>query len=300
MRFRICNSPLKNRRSPAGMKTFGLLGLVMLLVSACQTGRQVDRAGLPAQAPRAADVLRDLTENDNRILNFRSGGTFTLVSPDLEGVKRFRGSVRFRRPADLYVQGNHRLTNIPVFKLTAADTEFVMEFPNSREHSFYRIEGERYENVPFSVSPPDIAREMFLPEPWSELGRREARIVAYDTDTGVATMEIGKEDRVRRVMRVVRVVPETPRWVVVHNLLLGDAGRILAQTRLEEYSTLDGALFPAYIDAWFPTESTRMTFELRNIRLNTDIPDHYFNVRERAEELNLAAVPVAHKAYVHE
>ena len=262
--------------------------LCSVLAGCASLGERVESASLPEGAPSAAEILRDLAANDRQIRNFRGAGTFIIESPDFDAVKKFRGSIKFRRPADLYVQGNHRLTGIPLFKLTCVGKEFLMEFPGSRDRSFYQLEGENFEDIPFSVSPSDIAREMFLPEAWGELGSRDARVVGFDPERNIATLSIGPREAPRRRVEVTRVNPEQPRWVVVRNLRLGEAGRVLAETRLDHYSAIGPVMFPTQIEAWFPTEATRMKFNMRNIRLNTDLSNKHFDIRARALELRLA------------
>ena len=256
-------------------------------------GERVEVIALPDSAPEAGDILADLARNAAGIENFRGAGTFILESPEFDAVKKFRGNIKFRRPADLYVQGNHRITNIPLFKLTCVGQEFLMEFPGSRDQSFYQLEGEQFEDIPFTVSPSDVAREMFLPEDWEALGRREARVVAFEVETHVATISIGPRGAPRRLLEVMRVNPESPRWVVVRNVRAGEDGEVYAETTLAEYGLVEGVMFPAEVDAWFPTEETRMTFRMRNVQLNTKLPNQDFDIRSRALELNLAKAPVS-------
>lgn len=258
------------------------------LAGCASLGEGVESASLPEGAPSAIEILQDLAANDQQIENFRGAGTFILESPEFDAIKKFRGRIMFRRPADLYIQGNHRVTNVPLFKLTCVGEEFLMEFPGSRDQSFYQLAGENFEDVPFSVSPSDIAREMFLPEAWGELGRKDARVVGFDPERNVATLSIGPRAAPRRRIEVTRLNPERPRWVVVRNLRLSEAGRVLADTRLDDYSAIDLAMFPTKIDAWFPSEATRMTFTMRNIRLNTDLSEEHFDIHARALELRLA------------
>ncbi len=247
-------------------------------------------ASLPAGAPTSREVLDDLGANDMAIRSFRAAGTFSLESPEFESVKKFRGGrILFRRPMDLYVQGNHRVTNMTLFKLISVGPEFLIEFPTSREQSYYQFEGEQFEDVPFSVSPSDIVREMFLPEPWQELGRRQARVVNYEAVEGRATLDIGPVKAPRRRIDVLRLDSQLDAWVVVRNERLREDGTVLAVTTLEDYHELEGLYFPAIVDAWFPSEATRMRFEMRNIRMNLELPDDVFDVRGRAIELNLAA-----------
>lgn len=260
-------------------------------------GESVGRVDLPAGAPTAETLLADLAGNDARIESFRAGGSFQIESPDLEAIQRFRGFIAFRRPASLYVQGNHRITNIPVFKLACAGPEFVMEFPGNMDQSFYQVEAEQFEDVPFSVSPSDIAREMFLPEDWGAMRRRDVRVVGYDAATQIVSLAVGPADRPRRIVELVRVDDADPRWVPQRDVRLRDDGGVLAVTTLDEYTNVDGALFPARVDAHFPTEATRMIFSMSRVRLNLDVADDYFQVRERARELNLQArTPVSHSA----
>ncbi len=270
-----------------GTPRLAVIGLLLVAAGCAGLGERVGRAPLPEGAPSAETVLRDLAANDARIQSFRAAGTFVLESPEFDGVRRFRGSIRFRRPEDLYVQGNHRLTNVPVFKLACVGQEFLMEFPGSLDQSFYQVEGETFEDVPFSVSPSDIAREMFFPESWSTMKRRDARVTAYDPANATATISVGGGDRPRRMLEVVQVSETNPRWVIQKNTRLTDEGEVLAVTILSEYNDVDGALFPTSVDALFPTEETRMTFTMRNVRLNVEVPEETFNIRERAEELQL-------------
>ena len=267
-----------------------ILAQTSILNGCAGLGQRVEMASLPEGAPTATEILQDLAMNDERIANFRGAGTFILESPEFDAVKKFRGNIKFQRPADLYVQGNHRLTNIPLFKLTCVGAEFLMEFPGSQDQSFYQLEGEQFDDVPFSVSPSDIAREMFLPEVWSEIGRRDARVVAFDPENNVATLAIGPRSAPRRWIEVTRINPDRPTWVVVRNLRLAEAGRVIAETRLDGYNAIGTAMFPTEVDAWFPTEATRMTFNMRNIRLNTDLPADTFDIRTRALELQLAEI----------
>lgn len=264
-----------------------MAAVLLALAAGCAgLGERVGRVSLPPGAPSAEEVLRNLAENDAKIQSFRSAGTFVLISPEFDGIKRYNGNIRFRRPADLYVIGRLRL-GITVFKLACVGQEFLMEFPGSREQSFYQIEGEQFDDVPFSVSPSDIAREMFLPEDWGALKRRDVRVVGFDAAAETAVLSVGDDDRPRRMIELVRVNDQDPKWVAKKDTRLTDSGDVLAVTTLDEYTNVDGALFPTHVDAYFPTEETRMTFEMRNVKLNAEVSDEYFNIRERARELNL-------------
>jgi len=261
--------------------------LLALAAGCAGLGERVGRTSLPPGAPSVEAVLRDLAANDALIRSFRAGGNFEIASPEFEAVKSFTGSIRFRRPTDLYVQGNQRVTGITMFKLVCIGQEFLMEFPHSKDESFYQIEGEQFEDVPFSVSPSDVAREMFLPEDWAALKRRSVRMVDFDPAAETAVMSVGPDGYARRRVEVVRVNAQDPKWVLKQNTRFAETGEVLAITTLDEYTSVDGALFPTKVQATFPTEETRMKFTMRNVRLNVEVPDKYFDIRERARELNL-------------
>ena len=278
----------RSRPSPVAYPLV-MLALSATLYGCAGLGQRVDLAPLPEGAPTVTEILHDLADVA-RIENFRGAATFTIESPEFDAIKKFRGIIRFQRPTKLFVQGNHRITNIPLFKLTCVGAEFLMEFPGSQDQSFYQLEGERYDDVPFSVSPSDIVREMFLPEEWDEIGRKDARVIAFDPEKNIATLSIGPSAAPRRWIEVARIDPENPTWVVVRNVRLDETGRVIAETRLAGYNAIGTAMFPTEIDAWFPTEATRMTFKMRNIRLNTDLPPDTFDLRTRALELQLAEI----------
>lgn len=267
--------------------------LIMLIAAGCATvrrGSPLERGELPEDAPSPALILADLVKNDRAIVSFRAGGSFTLEWPEkgVKKVKAFRGGrVLFRRPADLYVQGNHRVTNMPLFKLISIGQEFLMEFPGSQENSFYELEGEEFTDVPFPVSPSDIAREMFLPETWGEITPSEFHLAGYHRDRQSYAVAVGRRDRPKRVIEVARVENALGAWVIIQNERRGEDGRVYAVTQLGDYHIVDGVAFPARVEAYFPTEDVRMIFELRNVRVNTPLSDSDFDLYGRARELGL-------------
>jgi hypothetical protein len=259
-----------------------------VMLAGCVTKPQTVPLGeIPAGAPTAAAILADLERTDREIENFRGAVTYELESPLLDGRKRFRGSVRFRRPHDLYVEGNHHITRIPVFKLMCVGPEFLMEFPGNRSENFYQIEGNLYDDVPFSVAPSDIAREMFFSEDWAALRTRDVRLVGFDSVSGVASLEILDRGTVRRRITVQRAAGDPGRWVVIRNHRFNDQGLLIAETTLDGYMTDGEVVFPTRVEAWYPTEETRMSMELRNVRPNTVIEDSVFDIQGRARELRL-------------
>ena len=50
-------------------------------------------------------------------------------------------------------------------------------------------------------------------------------------------------------------------------------------------------MFPEGVDVFFPTEETRMSFTLKDIRLNADMSSSTFDIQTRARELGLLEAP---------
>ncbi|MBX7258952.1 MAG: hypothetical protein K1Y02_21495 [Candidatus Hydrogenedentes bacterium] len=276
-------APFHGTQSPYNPVRTGLLGVVAALlglVAGCATlGQRVEHTELAPGAPTAQEVRAALAENDAKLTNFRAAGSFTIESPELKATERFpSGMVAFRKPGDLHVEGRIKL-NIVAFELTSRGNEFLIEFPTKRdvdERYYYRLEGEVIESVPFSVSPSDVAREMFIPEEWARIPERHMRVIAYDAAAQEATLLIGPARHPRR-----RIVVHGPPWVVVKNERLLESGDPLAVTLLSDYHVSDGVMFPAKIDVSFPTQQARMTFEMRNIRINTTLDDALFRIAWR-------------------
>lgn len=266
-------------RWPALMLTAAVL---VLLTGCASLGERVQQQPLPPGAPEVEAVLGDLASNDAAVKSFRAGGTVWLESPELNGTRKFESSsILFRRPADLYVAGRNEL-GMTLARLTSVGSEFLIEFPASKDEPYYKLEGEQVEGVPFSVSPSDIAREMFIPEPWSELKPREVRIRSYDPATQTALLEIGSRRAPRRLVTVVG----SP-WVVVRNELLGPKGETIAITTKERYYQSGGIRFPEVIEAVFPAKDTRMKFDMRNIKPNAEIENDKFDIEQRAREAGI-------------
>lgn len=241
------------------------------------------------QAPETQLILSDLAANDAAIQSFQGAGTFVLESPEFSAKRKFRGSLRFQRPHQLHVQGRDRLANITVFRMICVDQEFLMEFPRRKEESFYQLEGEEFEDVPFSVSPSDIVREMFLPEEWGGVKKRSLRIVDYLAETSTLVCEMRDGRRLHRRIELNQVDSESPSWVITRHVRFDDNEDILAITEMSDFSKIEDALFPGEVNAFFPTENTRMIFTMRKIDLNKELDPNLFDIRARARELNLAA-----------
>lgn len=257
-----------------------VLVLACLMAAGCaRLGQPLDRIALPPGTPDVADILADLAANDARLKTFTAAGTFTLESPDLESTLRAEGGVAYVRPDRLRVYGLHKALRNTIFRLTCVEEEFLLEFPASGDPPYYRRDGEQFESVPFSVAPTDILDEMLMPVKWSELSPEELTVTGFDPSENTVTLAIGPRRRPERIVKVAAV----PKWVVVENTRLDD-GDTVAVTQLSDYRSIDGIEFPAYMDARFPGEDTRLVFDMRKIQLNADIPEERFRIHWRGND----------------
>ena len=263
-----------------------------LLAGCARLGERVDVAESSEDLPEIEQILADLVENDAAVSNMKASGVFKIESPKLESRKKFRGRLVFQRPDRLYVEGSKLAGAVVVFKMVCVGPEFLMEFPGEKEQNFYALEGAEFEDVDFSVSPTDIVREMFLPEDWAKIKKRSLRMVAYDPKENRVTLELRQRWKLRRTLEVQLLGQEDPRWVITRHERSDSHGRELAATELTKYNQLEQALFPEGVDAYFQTEGTRMTFTLKNIRLNSDMSASIFDIQTRARELGLLDTPV--------
>jgi hypothetical protein len=255
-----------------------VIGTVCLGITSCKTTEKT--APRPAQPsrgePNLSEIVSDLRANAEALRDFRAAATFTLTSPKIEAVQRFQsGAVAYRRPADLYVVGRNKL-NVTLFKLTSHGPEFIIEFPteqNVDDRYYCSFEGEVIANVPFPVAPADVAREMFMPIDWSESSEKEMRLVANDAAAGEATIEFDVKGNLVR-----RLVVQGKPWSIVHNTLTDRSGTTLSDTVMSNYIEIAGVRIPTNVDANFPEERTRIKFELRNVRINTGLPDSKFAI----------------------
>ncbi|GMW02298.1 MAG: hypothetical protein AMXMBFR84_34340 [Candidatus Hydrogenedentota bacterium] len=259
-----------------------LSGLAGILLSAgcAGLGTPVPTTPLPESTPRLESILDELDANDIRLSSFRAAGTITLQAPSLEGVQRFpTGTVAYQRPDKLFVEGRLK-TNAIAFQLQSSGDEFLIEFPTVREvkdRYFYHIKGQKIEDVPFDVSPSEVIDEMFLPEDWGSLKvPRDARITAFDPASQTATFTVGPRHRIRRT-----VVVSGPPWRVTRSERYDDEGGVLAITGRSEYNEKDGVQFPASIQSEFPQQGARMTFDMRNIRINIPLEPSLFIIQWR-------------------
>jgi len=254
--------------------------IAILLLPGCQTGSRGGRLLSPASSEaESVGILQELRANDTALQNFRAAGTLTLQSPKLKSIQRFpSGTVAYRRPGDLFVTGRNAL-GVTLFKMTSSGNEFLIEFPtvsNTDERYYYSFEGEQFARVPFSVSPADVARELFMPLDWKTLNSDDVRVTSVDEETGQATLTVTLHNGLTRRCEV-----SGQPWAISRSTLFDADGATVSEAYLQDYIEVNGVRFPSYAEAWFPTEQTRLTFELRNIRVNTALDDAMFTITWR-------------------
>lgn len=228
----------------------------------------------PAAAPEIPAILAELAANDEQIQSFRAGGSTIIQSSQLEGVQRFRtGSVMFRRPADLFVEGKKAIGMV-AFRMVSAGDQYLIEFPVLREY-YGRIDGIEVEPVPFKVPPIEIAKEMFFPIDWGKVRARRCEIVRYDKAESRLRFRYRESRRVTREITV-----QGPPWVVVQNDRI-ENGHLVASTTSSDHNMKDAIRFPTRVVATFPEYETTMEFRMRNIRHNAEIEDEYFTIDDK-------------------
>lgn len=259
----------------------GILALAAL-TGCARLGERMERGALPPGAPTEQEVLSDLAANDARIQSIsNANATLTMKSPRLKATQVVSADIKFLRPDRLRIVGRQRAFRTEVFRITSVGSEFVVDIPSEGEPT-YRHAGETIQGVPFTVSPSDIARELFLPEDWSQLRKSDVRVTAYDAATGHATLEVGPEGHPWR-----RITVAGPPWRLTASERLDEQGRVMARTTLSDYREYEGGIqFPENIAALFPNEETELILtNFNKPRFNTIQEESDFAIDWRQYEV---------------
>jgi len=244
------------------------------LAGCAHLGQRVERGAAPAVASQSAlhDILADLSANEAALRTLKASGSLTIKTPQSAAVQQCGGSIQFRKPSDLYVVGRGPLGG-KEFELRCVGDRYLIWHNGESQIG----EGAKeVEGISWKVSPSEIVREMFIPELWSALDARDARLVEYDEARHNAVLVIGPEKHPRR-----RVEVTGPPWDVTKNELFDPAtGDVVASTELNDYRTEAGVRFPRVVDARFPKQETRLTFTIRDQKLNTQLDDSRFTIEE--------------------
>jgi hypothetical protein len=249
--------------------------IVALAAVGCRPGRPgLERGVVLEGAPSVEAILADLAENDARIQSLRERqALMTLVSPKLKATQVVSADIAFERPDKLYIEGRQRAFRTVAFRIRSDSSGYVVQVPTD-DAVYVGREGERIEGVPFSVSPSDIARELFLPEEWSELEPRRVELASYDPATQTAVLLIGPRRNPTR-----RVVVEGPPWRVVESERLGEGGTVYARTVRSGYRDWEGIRFPEAIVATFPAQETEVRIQkIDNPKFNIPLEDRLFAI----------------------
>ncbi|MBI5091068.1 MAG: hypothetical protein HZB26_01330 [Candidatus Hydrogenedentes bacterium] len=248
------------------------------LVGCAHLGARVQRGTLPSDAPKVSDILADLEENDAALRNFKAYGHFTVKAPSSAAVQQCTGVVQFRKPADLYVVGRGPL-GAKVFEVRYADDRYTVTFDKQTWSGNW---GDSVEGTTWQVAPREIAQEMFLPKTWIAAGKGKARLVEYDASQHKAVLLIGSEKRPLR-----RVEVTGPPWdVTKHELYDPETGEVTASTALGDYREKDGVRIPAFVEASFPKQETRLKFTMSRIDPNTELNDSLFTIEKQTFDEN--------------
>jgi hypothetical protein len=222
----------------------------------------------PTGAPVVQEILADLAQSYQAITDFRAAATITFVPGKHGAAKRFNsGKIAYRRPSDLRIVG--RLdTGTAGFELTSASGKFEIALPTEAKR-FYQE--SKLGTRPRRISPSDIAEELFGPEIRPDTGLGKIRLLAYDAENHTAVLEIR-----RKLLLTRRLTVSGPRpWTVARSELLKH-GHVVISIRKSRYQNLNSVPFPARMEAELPAQGVSLILDMRNIRLNTGLPDSLF------------------------
>lgn len=237
--------------------------LSLSLLSGCVTkGTPVERGLMAEGAPSPALIIADFARNDGAINTFEvTGVQFILESPRItEQILRGRSLVAFERPDKLYISAREPRTGTQVIRLAVkGDTAYLQLRTRDEYRRELWEEGEMVDDLAIPVSPREIVREAFLPEDWGGLSRSEYRLVAFDQDAQLATIDIGDKDEPRRRIVAARMGDGT--WTLARALYYRD-GVVAAESEMSAYRDYDGIRFPTSVKLAFIEEATELTLEL--------------------------------------
>jgi len=191
---------------------------------------------------------------------------FTLDSPDLARRVSIRGFVAFAHPDKLRVQG-HAALGIDAFDLISIGKTFVLDIP-SEEKVFYAVDGMDIESVPFTVSPGDIARELFRPIDWEAVDADDLRVARKSPEEAVFEY---------RLDGLTHRIAVDSRWLVTRRDRYDD-GQLTCTALLSNYTNVAGTPFARRVELLYPPEQTRLEMRLSRIRLNRELSADMFRL----------------------
>ncbi len=245
-----------------------LLVLITALLPACTVFRPRPPSGRLSRTDRALvkGFIQNVVKREAGVRRLQARTKFTLDSPDLDRRVSMRGFVAFAAPDKLRVQG-HGALGTDAFDLISVGRSFVLHIP-SENKTFFECEGVAVDSVPFTVSPADIAMELFRPIDWGAIDDYKIRVVRKDARSAV--FEFGGDD-------VTRIITIDARWHVTRRERY-DAGRLTCTTTLSDHTDIAGIPFPGRIEVLYPAERTYLDMRLSGVRLNGELNPELFQL----------------------
>ncbi len=259
---------------PACLLLFGICAGCISL------GTPLKTVPLPPGAPAVESILSGLSQNEAAIRSFRAAGTIMVQIPEVEATQISReSSLIYEAPNRLNIIGRRYGTR--GIELTYVDNAFLLEFPTKKEYCY-----QEHEESFAALSSADMVREMFCPEDWSKLNKRNVRMTSFDEAGQTATLEIWMPGRPLWCKRVIKV--HGAPWVLLENVLLNAEGAIIARTTKKEYHEQEGIRYPTEIESTYPVEEAWMKFSMRRVDINPGSDPVLFNLPERVKQLQQA------------
>jgi hypothetical protein len=256
-----------------------MLFVILCIASGCvRLGPPLETIPLPQGVPSLSTILSGLAENEDALFSFRASGTIMVQIPEVESTQISRESTLvYQSPNKLNIVGRRFGTR--GIELTYVDDGFLLEFPTQREYC-YKDRETNFE----TLSSSDIVQEMFRPESWRDLTDREVRIIAYDSETQTAELEIWTHGRHpwRKRLLIVQGAP----WVLLENNMFNNEGVLIAKTTKREYHEQEGIRYPTEIECSYPDEEAWMRFIMRRVDVNPELDITVFDLARRVESLN--------------
>lgn len=268
--------PGQSRRTLEGMRTRMIVSsrravrpalclLVLTLIAGCvHVGSPFRQYAIPPSAPPVDDILADLAANDGAIAGFRAAGAFIVETPEITK-RRFQGRVVYQRPHDLSLRGNHPVLGTRIFEMECRGDAWVIDIPseNQRFAGHGAAEFDGVEGV--SVTPFDIAREVFFQEDWEAVAPDQVEMLRYSPRTQSAVLVVTRPDGFRRRIEVAGAP-----WVVTRSSLYTPEGELLSEVERGEYREVDGFRVASRVVSTFPLNNASFEFRLRSIEIDGD------------------------------
>ena len=226
----------------------------------------------PFQEGDVGRAVETLAERQNRLQNFKAKVKFSIESPELEKKQKFRGNLAVEIPDKLRLVSSGAFGR-KLFDLISVGKSFLLHVP-SEQKVFYEQEGMEVESLPFSVSPNDITKELFIPEDWDRIDLADVKLISPGGRR--TTIAVYDEGRLKRKLWL-----ERPRWLLVRDELYAEDGTLRAVTVLGRYRRMEEMWLPTYLEAHYPLRQTRMVMNLGSISVNTELNPRLFVFPEK-------------------